>query len=426
MGTAEVSRTQKIKNKIKRSGSMVLMFLLGSLVIHCSKENNGKNQQNIAPLPVDLIKPVLTRQIEAGASEEYGSFDHYTKKDLEALVEVEKVILAQNDYIPISHDDFIERIENIFGRKIENTSSPYLQLSSNNQCDTTLTYRPFTSEHQDIYISKKHQLITYFYALPAFLDYTSTFPELKNLENTPLELIVNGKKIHGQRWKDISNLTELQNQNRMTTVHRNKYLFNDNRNSLNWLVDNDKDFLKRLVAEFGYDKEEKINNLVLRLFFEEYTKADDMSMGKLARLVFAKGCDGKLQIRKGLLNAIEKSTTEDDDKYITALGDYIISYLYKAGDNTFTPNEKAEIVAYITNIEGPAYHRYKDESDTAWKQTATPLFFLQSPSGMNRPEVLEIIKKNNYFDLQPLKEYIESGQLASEDPALHHKIKKNN
>lgn len=417
----EASRTQIMKNKIRVPGSVLLMFLLSSLTANCSKEA-GKDKHSPMELEHDSIRPTLARQIEAGASEEYGSFDQYTKKDLDVLIEVEKAKMDQNGFKQITNEDFVKRIENIFGKKIEISSSQeYLKLNLKNKCDQVSDYKIFSPEHQNIYISKKDKILTSFYPLPAFLDYNALFPELRKLEKTPIEFTRDGDKMYAQRWKDIADLEILRNKNIQTTIHRNKYLFNDNRSSLNWLAVKDQDFLKRLVAEFGYDQEEKINTLALRLFFEEYSAEDDMSLGKLGRIVFVKGCDGKLQIRKGLLNSIEKSTTEDDDRYITALGDYIIAYLYKEDDNTFTPNEKAEIVAYISNIEGPAFHKYKNESDSAWEQAATPLYFLLSKDAMNHPEVLDIIKKNNYFDLQPLKEYIESGQLEKEAPPAQEK-----
>ncbi|MDR3285870.1 MAG: hypothetical protein LBT27_00330 [Prevotellaceae bacterium] len=48
-----------------------------------------------------------------------------------------------------------------------------------------------------------------------------------------------------------------------TIFHRNKYLFNESRTSLTWLLINDHEFLTILVKIFGYDKEPLINKAIL-------------------------------------------------------------------------------------------------------------------------------------------------------------------
>ncbi|WP_157676872.1 hypothetical protein [Chryseobacterium sp. T16E-39] len=414
----EVNGTQKMKNNLQILRSILLIFFIGSFTMNCKKESQEGSPHSLE-LEKDSIQPMLAKQLKAGAEKDYGSFKDYTQKDLNALIEVQKVILDQSNFKPLSNEDFIKRIEYIFGIKVDRSSSlNYIKINMSDKCDQKLSYKPFTLASQDLYISKKDRLITYFYSIPEILEYTNLFPDLKSLEASPIKYSSDDGEMYAKRWRDIADLTELRSRNIMITASINKYISNDDRSALTWLLGNDKDFLKKLVAEYGYDKEEKINSLVLQSFFEEYAAENEQSGGKLGRIVFVKNCAGKLEIRKGLLDYIEKNTTENNDKYITSLGDYIISYLYKEDNNKFTPVEKAEIVAYISNIEGPAFHKFKGKSDNAWSQAATPLFFLQSKTSMNQPEVLQIIKKNKYFGLQPLKNYIESGQLQQEDPSL--------
>lgn len=157
--------------------------------------------------------------------------------------------------------------------------------------------------------------------------------------------------------------------------------------------------------------------MVLKDLFQEYSNETPESSYKIGNFIFVKDCSSKLKIRKGLLSYIEKSTSKDNDKYVSALSQYIINVLY-ANENqtTFTNDEKAEIIASISNIEIPALNKYKGQSSNTWGSKASTLFYLQSKNAMNHPEILEILKKQNYFGYFFLKNYIESGQLEDEDP----------
>jgi hypothetical protein len=61
-------------------------------------------------------------------------------------------------------------------------------------------------------------------------------------------------------------------------------------------------------------------------------------------------------------------------------------------------------------------NKFKGESSQAWRASASTLFYLQSKNAMNHPEVLDIMKKVNYFGFDFLKKYIESGELQDEMP----------
>jgi hypothetical protein len=93
----------------------------------------------------------------------------------------------------------------------------------------------------------------------------------------------------------------------------------------------------------------------------------------------------------------------------------VIGILYNDSiKSLFSPDEKAEIVANISNIEIPALNQYKGLSADSWNSQATTLFYLQNKRIMNHPEVLDILRKHNYFGYPYLKKYIESGDLENE------------
>ena len=63
------------------------------------------------------------------------------------------------------------------------------------------------------------------------------------------------------------------------------------------------------------------------------------------------------------------------------------------------------------------FDKYKGVSNNAWSRNASTLFYLQSKNAMNHPEILDILKKHNYYGFSFLKNYIESGELENEIPS---------
>lgn len=181
-------------------------------------------------------------------------------------------------------------------------------------------------------------------------------------------------------------------------IARNKYLFNDSKTDLKWLLLNDKEFIKRLVTDFGYDKEEKINQLVLEDLYKQYADPQHNITEKIGEIFFMKDCEGKLQIQQGLLNYVAQHTTKDNDRLIYALGNYL-DYLFKEDKDDiftespatkFTMEEKAKIVAFVANIESPAFYKFKPmNSSTAWHNAGTALYNITAA----HPEILKIIEK---------------------------------
>ncbi|WP_316800175.1 hypothetical protein [Pedobacter frigidisoli] len=202
-------------------------------------------------------------------------------------------------------------------------------------------------------------------------------------------------------------------------IARNKYLFNDSKTALSWLIKNDKEFLRRLVSNFGYDKEEMVNQLVLEDVYEEYSNPNHNMTEKIVEIFFKKNCEGKLQIQEGLLNFVSRHTSKDDDRYIYSLGNYL-DYLFKDDKDlifneppmkNFSIEEKAKIVAFVANVESQAFYRFKPlNRSSTWRNATTSLYYISA----SHPEILEIIKKNDYYHLSDLKDVIEGLQFKNE------------
>ncbi|MGN7988887.1 hypothetical protein ACTJKC_16170 [Pedobacter sp. 22226] len=95
-------------------------------------------------------------------------------------------------------------------------------------------------------------------------------------------------------------------------IHRNKYLFNNDKASLAWLLNNDKSFLGTLLENFGYDKEPKINKMMLDSTYNRNPQRGEL----IANLIFIKDSYNKFQMREGLLKYIEDNTSAKDNRYI--------------------------------------------------------------------------------------------------------------
>ncbi|UMQ43629.1 hypothetical protein MKS83_07975 [Chryseobacterium sp. Y16C] len=340
------------------------------------------------------ISSILEEQLKKGAAEEYGSFSNYSEKDLNALIELEDSILQSNGYKNITNDQFAAKIEQIFGRKIDyTTSNNFLKVDTYNKCDKELSFVPLSAEYQNIYISKKYKLLSYFYPLPLLIDYQKSYPGLRKIEEVPIEVETNEGRLKVNRWKDIPNLKEQQKKNTQIVVARNMYLFNDNKTYVTWLVTQDPTFVKTLVKQFGYTKESKFNDLTMNDYLNNYQTSSD-----IGDVIFTKNCNGKLEIRTELLKYIKEHTKSDENRLLTALENF--GYALK-DNNSFTPDEKYKILAYIGNTVDPFYLNFAgvNSGNAVWN--AESVLYNSIVKDRN---IISVFQKNNYYDLPDLKD----------------------
>ncbi|MDN3694172.1 hypothetical protein QWZ06_18770 [Chryseobacterium tructae] len=369
------------------------LILLIFISISCSRDKKKDEHNEIQNMSTNQVKNIFDKQAYLENEE---TEDNYTlsKTDLDVLSDLISKDLKSKGYEEPSNEVFSQKINSIFGLNSkciqhEQIDTRYIVYHGNllDGSQNTLTHNLFESsaETGNIFFDQKNKLLT------------------------PFMLLKNIVTINGQNYS-----THIP----QNIIAQNKYLFNNSKADLAWLLANDKEFLKTLLVTFGYDKEEKINEFTLNELYEEYSKETPESTQKIGYLLFVKNCDGKLNIRKNVLKYIEKSTSKNNDKYVSALSKYVIAILYNDDlKSQFSAEEKAEIVAYISNIEIPALNKYKGQSTDSWNSQASTLFYVQSTNALNHPEVLDILKKHNYFGFPFLKKYIESGELQEENPS---------
>ncbi|WP_445709993.1 hypothetical protein [Flavobacterium sp.] len=194
-------------------------------------------------------------------------------------------------------------------------------------------------------------------------------------------------------------------------IARNKYLFNDSKADLAWLLVNDKDFLKQLVCSLGYDIEPKISKMVLEEDYKVCSELIPIQHERIGELFFTKDCDNIFNIRRGLLDYVRDNTNANDNRFLYALSNYSDNVYSEGLDNVFernpskifNENEKAKIVAIIASIEIPLSEKYKSENPELWNNTGSSLYNI----AVSHPEVIDIIKKENYFEIDNLKQIID-------------------
>jgi len=384
----------------KVQGKLIITKILIASCFFCLIQCQEKKQEVINPhlktnnMQKIEISSVLAEQLKKGAAEEYGSFSNYSEKDLNSLIEIEDSILQSNGYKNPDNNQFAAKVEQIFGRKIDyNSTTNFLKLDTSDKCDKELNFVPLSSEHQNLYISKKNKFLSYFYPIPLIIDYQKQYPELKNIEDRPIDIETNDGPNTIKRWKDIPNLKEQQKKNTQTLVARNMYLFNDNKTYTTWLITQDPIFVKLLVKQYGYTKEPKFNDLAMNDYLEKYQTSPD-----IGDIIFVKNCNGALEIRTELLTYIKNHTKADENRLLTGLENF--GYALE-NNNTFTKDEKYKILAYIGNTVDPFYLNFAGITSGNASWNAESVLYNSSVKDKN---IIAIFKKNNYYGLPDLKE----------------------
>jgi len=348
-------------------------------------------------LPLKLIEEIKQHiEYQKKIESDENSFEdpyHFTSRDLELASILMLEGLKNNGFNIISDEGFNSRINEVFS--IEHLKNHHYKI---NVTDNYITL--FGNQKEDYNKLKKNEFEDIIY-------YDNRFLMRKEHLFMDIQLLKSLIKINNDNTYKIT----IQPYH----IHRNKYLFNNDKASLAWLFNNDKYFLSMLLERYSYDKEPKINKMMLDSIYNINPARGEL----IANLFFVKDSYNKLQIRKNLLKYVEENTSATDNRFIYALGYYMLSIYSEDLDKIFdedpskkfTAVEKAEIVANIANIENPAIEKYKSPaSSDVWNLPGSSLYNLS----VSHPEVIKIIEQHNYFGLPKMKEII--AKLQEEAP----------
>ena len=171
--------------------------------------------------------------------------------------------------------------------------------------------------------------------------------------------------------------------------YRNQFIFHDSKAALTWLMNNDKNFLRDLFLEYGYDKSDVINKMML----DEIKVINRIPEADETKALFAsRGANGKLLIHRGLMEYMLKHVNEENE-YFLMLDQYASTLVdlrnYPEFDG-LTKEERYRIGAYVGYYYGLLFD----------KGIGTSIDINGFGHGLCYDEDLrDYLKRNKYFHL---------------------------
>ena len=368
---------------------LLLIFSLGYMIIlqMTSCVNNKIKSKEERVLEKQLLKA-------NSISNEVTTIQYYPydKEDLEISIELLDSILKKDGYNLI--DNFDSKVKTVFGN-IKLFDNIYF-LKTDNKCynSNEILYNDSEGFKFNLYFSIDKKLMIGQYAIPELIDYRTKYPEISKIEDTisVTKKDKEGENIYVTRWRDISDLKEQRKKNIETLVARNKYLFNDDKDSFDWLIKNDAFFMEQLVKRFGYTQDFELLEWVIKK-----THYDKNSPEDYGSLFWVKNCDGSIKLHSNTFKVLQKlynvktayQILEDIKGYINYLGD---EEQHKKED--LTEEQRIKILANIVYFG----EQYKYTDDSPYQMMGRLRYFLSDSQ-------VDILIKNKYFNLPKFKEW---------------------
>ena len=316
----------------------------------------------------------------------------YDKGDLEISIELLDSILKKDGYNLI--DNFDSKVKAVFGN-IKLFDNIYF-LKTDNKCynSNEILYNDSEGFKFNLYFSIDKKLMIGQYAIPELIDYRTKYPEISKIEDTisVTKKDKEGEDIYVTRWRDISDLKEQRKKNIETLVARNKYLFNDDKDSFDWLIKNDAFFMEQLVKRFGYTQDFELLEWVIKK-----THYDKNSPEDYGSLFWVKNCDSTIKLHSNTFKVLQKlynvktayQILEDIKGYINYLGDE-----EQSKKEELTEEQRIKILANIAYFG----EQYKYTDDSPYQMMGRLRYFLSDSQ-------VDILVKNKYFNLPKFKEW---------------------
>ena len=368
---------------------LLLIFSLGYMIIlqMTSCVNNKIKSKEERVLEKQLLKA-------NSISNEVTTIQYYPydKEDLEISIELLDSILKKDGYNLI--DNFDSKVKAVFGN-IKLFDNIYF-LKTDNKCynSNEILYNDSDGFKFNLYFSIDKKLMIGQYAIPELIDYRTKYPEISKIEDTisVTKKDKEGEDIYVTRWRDISDLKEQRKKNIETLVARNKYLFNDDKDSFDWLIKNDAFFMEQLVKRFGYTQDFELLEWVIKKTHYDKNYPEDYGS-----LFWVKNCDGSIKLHSNTFKILQKlynvktayQILEDIKGYINYLGD---EEQHKKED--LTEEQRIKILANIVYFG----EQYKYTDDSPYQMMGRLRYFLSDSQ-------VDILVKNKYFNLPKFKEW---------------------
>ncbi|TWP26800.1 hypothetical protein ETU09_09575 [Apibacter muscae] len=326
-------------------------------------------------IDLEKIKKHIELQVNVTCDDVFDPREEYTptKDDLDLMLPLLEKSLINNGYKMPDYSLFKQKIQEGFGINIDDSNENILVLNCydiygyNNE----LYYDLYNFCIPNLFIDKKRRIIT------------------------PMIFLSDIIKINNSKVNDYSIKQNL------PILSLNKYLFYSDKTSITLLIQKEPELASDLLVCFGYDKSDRLNNLVIDETYhgniEEF----------LSNVVFFKNRDGQLKIRYGALESLKnrylKNKTIENIFPLKSFSSLVIL----DQENKYTQKEQMMIIAYLANIYDPIYKNDRYSTDWNWGLINILSDYLYSIGEKEWKNVKEEYAKNNYYNLPYLKDMVD-------------------
>ena len=362
-----------------------IISIVFSLLFSCQNKTNDNTETNHLT-DIELVKKHLKLQEKIDLSEDDADINniyHLTEFDMELGGRFVYQGLVQNGYKVPEKEVFDQRIKEIF-------DSGNCLYSAKRNHDDFVTYFVY-----DKNFIKNLDEIEYDYTF----DHIYVYPKLEIITPLPLLgdiLTINKDKINIHLSEQI--------------IHRNKYLFNDDRASFVWLRSNDTWFLESLVKTFGYVEDKVLLDFVLKENYKD--------LAELEKILISRSCGGKNRLNTEVFAVVKGWKKKELSDFSIKIGEMMAALIKKEeqGKSEINFPELAKILSET------AYHMSKTDEDSYYN------FF---PILNLTEKYREEIEKKNFYNNPDLKKVWEETKTggrwrAMEEASLKKRNFKNN
>ena len=362
-----------------------IISIVFSLLFSCQNKTNDNIETNHLT-DIELVKKHLKLQEKIDLSEDdtdINNLYHLTEFDMELGGKFVYQGLVQNGYKIPKKEDFDQRIKEIF-------DSGNCLYSAKRNHDDFVTYFVY-----DKNFIKNLDEIEYDYTF----DHIYVYPKLEIITPLPLLgdiLTINKDKINIHLSEQI--------------IHRNKYLFNDDRASFVWLRSNDTWFLESLVKTFGYVEDKVLLDFVLKENYKD--------LAELEKILISRSCGGKNRLNTEVFAVVKGWKKKELSDFSIKIGEMMAALIKKEeqGKSEINFPELAKILSET------AYHMSK--TDENYYYNFFPILNLTE-------KYREEIEKKNFYNNPDLKKVWEETKTggrwrAMEEASLKKRNFKNN
>ena len=362
-----------------------IISIVFSLLFSCQNKTNDNIETNHLT-DIELVKKHLKLQEKIDLSEDDTDINNIyqlTEFDMELGGRFVYQGLVQNGYKIPKKEDFDQRIKEIF-------DSGNCLYSAKRNHDDFVTYFVY-----DKNFIKNLDEIEYDYTF----DHIYVYPKLEIITPLPLLgdiLTINKDKINIHLSEQI--------------IHRNKYLFNDDRASFVWLRSNDTWFLESLVKTFGYVEDKALLDFVLKENYKD--------LAELEKILISRSCGGKNRLNTEVFAVVKGWKKKELSDFSIKIGEMMAALIKKEeqGKSEINFPELAKILSET------AYHMSKTDENSYYN------FF---PILNLTEKYREEIEKKNFYNNPDLKKVWDETKTggrwrAMEEASLKKRNFKNN